>query len=347
MSTLLLYAALAIGVSFLCSLLEAAFLSTPTNYPSMLRSNGKNKLADKLEKLKLDVDSSLSSILTLNTIAHTAGAAGVGAAATTLWGNTVLSIVSAIMTFAILVFSEIIPKTLGANQWRLFVPFVVPTLTLFNMVLKPFNKLLSLFTRFMSKPTENGDLATELKILTQLAYEDNAINDDTKKIILNALNLSKYKAEDVMTPESVVKCLDGNMTIEEFYNTNHLVFSRYPVYIDEKEDDIFIGFIHKSDLFNSDETESPISTLINDLQEFEPDVNIELVMHHMLINNLHMASVRDKFGTFRGIITLEDIIERILGKEIKDETDSVINLRKSAAKRMKMNKQKALKLGTR
>lgn len=340
MVNLILFASLAIGVSFLCSILEAAFLSIPSNFPSILRQNNNEKLAAKLELLKENIDESISSILTLNTVAHTAGAAGVGASASTIWGSGVLGIVSAVMTFAILVFSEVIPKTLGANNWRSLTPFVVSVLILFNKILKPINIVLSFFTSRFSKKEEKEDYLTELKVMVDLAYEDKAINEDTRKILQNALNLKKYKVGDIMTPESVVKTLPSNMTIEEFHKTQLLHFSRYPIYDDEKNDDIFSGFIHKSDIFNLEESnESQISEYANELKEFETDVNIELVMHYMLTNNLHMIAVRDSLGTFRGLVTLEDILETILGKEIKDETDNVLNMRKYAQLKIKKRKK--------
>lgn len=337
MPLLIVLVCLTVGISFLCSLMEATLLSVTPTFIAQLEDK-KPALYKKLSFFKANIDTPLSAILTLNTVANTAGASCIGAQVADVFGSGYVALVSALMTVAILLCSEIIPKTLGATHWRSLVGFLCFVLSILVFVLKPFLKLSEMFVKLISsKKEEQSDIREEIKALTKLAYSENCIDDEENRVICNTLNLQDFKAKDVATPRNVCCTVLSGITIQEFVETaTQHSFSRFPVMKNEDEE-IFIGYIHKSDIIGKDPT-LRIDSLMRPILEIASTSNIDYVFSEMLKSRNHIGVVYDELGTWLGIISMEDVLETILGREILDETDKVIDMR-SYAKLIWSNKR--------
>lgn len=337
MPLLIVLICLTVGISFLCSLMEATLLSVTPTFIAQLEDK-KPALYKKLSFFKANIDTPLSAILTLNTVANTAGASCIGAQVANVFGSGYVALASALMTVAILLCSEIIPKTLGATHWRSLVGFLCFVLSILVFVLKPFLKLSEMFVKLISsKKEEQSDIREEIKALTKLAYSENCIDDEENRVICNTLNLQDFKAKDVATPRNVCCTVLSGITIQEFVETaTQHSFSRFPVMKNEDEE-IFIGYIHKSDIIGKDPT-LRIDSLMRPILEIASTSNIDYVFSEMLKSRNHIGVVYDELGTWLGIISMEDVLETILGREILDETDKVIDMR-SYAKLIWSNKR--------
>ncbi|MDX2319337.1 MAG: CNNM domain-containing protein [Moritella sp.] len=326
MTLLIIYAVISIVISFVCSILEASLLSmTPSYIAKMQREDP--KLATKLAKLKDNLDRPLAAILTLNTVAHTAGAAGVGAQVTAMYGSAYLGIASAVMTILILVLSEIIPKTMGATYWRQLAPSSVTILNTMIFCLKPFIFMSEQITRRIGQGhSHNIDMREEIIAMAHVAKDTNDIDDDESRVIRNILDLHNIKVKDIMTPRGVVSCVDANMNVRDFEALiTNIPFSRLPLL----SDDEFFGYVHKSDILHHD-SDTKLLTLAKPLEVYLPTQNAEHVFNDMLRSRNHLASIHDELGTWLGIVTMEDILETILGREIVDESDTNVDMRKIA-----------------
>lgn len=329
MTLLVLFATISIGFSFFCSILEAALLSVTPSYIASLKSE-RPRLFERLRRLKDSIDDPLSAILTLNTIAHTAGATGVGAQVAVIFGDAWVGAASAIMTLAILVFSEIIPKTIGATYWRSIAPFLPALLRSIMVPLTPFVWLSKQITRRIGANEPDVDIRAEISALTEIGREHQALDEDERRVIQNILRLHEIKVSSVMTPRTVSKYLAPETTVEEFRDrVRNLPFSRYPLM---NEDGETLGYVHKSDLIDMDEDVS-LDQKAREAVTIKANTNIEYLFGEMLRQRQHMAVVYDELGTWVGIVTMEDILETILGQEIMDETDNVSNLRRYAKQR--------------
>ncbi|MCH2557137.1 MAG: CNNM domain-containing protein [Alcanivorax sp.] len=329
MTLLIVFAAVSIGFSFLCSILEAALLSITPSYIAGLRDE-KPVLFRRLRRLKDDIDDPLAAILTLNTVAHTAGATGVGAQVAVVFGEAYLGVASAVMTLAILIFSEIIPKTIGAKYWRSLAPALPPLLRVMVLVLKPFVWLSKLVTRQFGTGEPDTDIRAELKAMAEIGRDQQALDEDERRVITNILNLHEIKVGKVMTPRTVVRSLRPDDTVDQV--RQRLVnqpFSRYPVI---NEHDEALGYVHKSDLLDV-EGSRKVGEVMRGMTPYRSTMNIEYVFGEMLRQRQHLGMVYDELGTWVGLITMEDVIETILGQEIMDETDNVSNLRRYAKQR--------------
>ncbi|MCC4308621.1 MAG: CNNM domain-containing protein [Alcanivorax sp.] len=329
MTLLIVFAAVSIGFSFLCSILEAALLSITPSYIAGLRDE-KPVLFRRLRRLKDDIDDPLAAILTLNTVAHTAGATGVGAQVAVVFGEAYLGVASAVMTLVILIFSEIIPKTIGAKYWRSLAPALPPLLRVMVLVLKPFVWLSKLVTRQFGTGEPDTDIRAELKAMAEIGRDQQALDEDERRVITNILNLHEIKVGKVMTPRTVVRSLRPDDTVDQV--RQRLVnqpFSRYPVI---NEHDEALGYVHKSDLLDV-EGGRKIGEVMRGVTPYRSTMNIEYVFGEMLRQRQHLGMVYDELGTWVGLITMEDVIETILGQEIMDETDNVSNLRRYARQR--------------
>ena len=338
MSILLLFFALSIGFSFLCSILEAVLLSIT---PSFIRKQqqGNPALYLDLNAFKKDIDRPLSAILTLNTIAHTVGAIGVGAQAAVVFGSTTISlfsfsiaaesIVATIMTLAILLLSEIIPKTLGANYWRTLAPSTVRILKFLMKLLMPLVWLSQLITKKLKNEKDKSVLSrADLMALTIATQEYGVLSNPETTVIQNVLNLPKTKIHDIMTPRSVLFSASITNTIGDLKNEERFQqFSRIPVFAKNKEE--IVGMVLKSEilweLINKDEN-THLNDLIRPLSKVKEDTLLADFFKNDLTKKAHMFVVVDTYDSITGVITLEDILETILGYEIIDETDKVTDM---------------------
>ncbi|ATH76392.1 hemolysin [Vreelandella venusta] len=329
MLLLLITATLAIAVSFLCSILEAALLSITPSYIAKQKDH-KPRLHTALVKLKGNIDRPLAAILTLNTIAHTVGATAVGAQAATVFGEASIAVVSAVMTLLILVLSEIIPKTIGATYWRNIAPLLPRLLNIMIVGLLPFIWMSELMTRRLGKSEHDVDLRDEIKVLAKIGLEEKVLDADESRTIINTLNLHDIAVSQAMTPRTVCETVPPSMTVHEFDKKHgKSSFTRFPV-MDGGE--LAFGYVHKSDMYHADDA-STMRELMHPIGSVDVTSNVEQVFTSMLKDHLHMRVIYDEHGTFVGLITLEDIIETILGQDIVDETDSVTNLRHFAKQR--------------
>ncbi|MDL0434073.1 CNNM domain-containing protein [Marinobacter sp. TBZ242] len=329
MLLLVAFATLSIAVSFLCSLLEAALLSMTPSYVARLKES-RPKLHERLARLKHNIDQPLAAILTLNTVAHTVGATGVGAQVTVVFGEAWLGIASAVMTLLILFVSEIIPKTIGATYWRQLSTVMVPMLDGMVWILKPFIWLSERITNRIGKGALDTDMRGEIKALAQIGQEEKALDPEETRVIVNILNLHDILVKNVMTPRTVSVTVKPGMTVNEFdKELGRSPFTRFPM-MDGGEQ--ALGYVHKADTYHA-EDDADLKSLMHPVKTVLADDNVEQVFTMMVLDRQHLCVVYDDLGTWVGLITLEDIIETILGQDIVDETDNVANLRKYARQR--------------
>lgn len=347
MGTLILFFSVSITFSFLCSVWEAVLLSVTPSYVRRAQQD-RPALGHQLSVFKKDVDRPLSAILTLNTIAHTVGAIGVGAQAGKLFGSTELSflglsislesIIAGAMTLAILVFSEIIPKTIGANLWEELVPFTMKALGVLLWVLAPFVWLSQFITKRIKKDKDRSVLSrTDLSIMANMGEESGVIAKSESEVITNILKLEEITVHDIMTPRTVIFMLDEKMTLKEFY-TNHknVAFSRIPIY-GKGEDDI-TGFVLKDEILEcliEGEGEKMLLDLKREITFVMDSAQVSIVFNSLLKNKEHVVMAVNEHGTLVGIMSLEDIFETIIGLEIVDETDTIEDLQKHAVNKYK------------
>ncbi len=327
MSLLIAFAVLSILVSFICSILEAALLSMTPSFIARQKTE-RPRLYPQLKQLKENVDQPLAAILTLNTVAHTVGATGVGAQVTLVFGDGYLGIASAIMTLLILLGSEILPKTLGARYWPALAPVMPGILNSLILLLKPFILMSDLVTRSLGGKAPEHDLRAEIKALAALGQELKSLDEDEQRMISNVLDLHTIRARDVMTPRTVSEVLSPSLTVADARTrVQHGQFSRYPV-LDEQETPL--GVLFRVDLLASDNRDVAISSLMKPVKVVQDSQNIEVLMTQMLNEKQHLCLVYDEFGSWCGLLTMEDIIETLIGRPILDETDEIPNMRRLA-----------------
>lgn len=334
MTLLIIFVALAIGVSFLCSILEAVLLSVTPSYTAVLETE-RPALAARLARLKQDIDRPLAAILTLNTIAHTVGAAGAGAQAAVVFGDASLGIFSAVLTFLILVLSEIIPKTIGATYWRALVPAVSRILPPLILSLWPLVKMSQMLTKLLSGGEKKQQVSREeLSALATVGQREGTVDASESRILQNLLRLDALTVADIMTPRTVVYALSQDATIGSLIDDlESMRFSRIPIYDDSV--DRVTGFVLKTEILIkavNDEDDAVISELRRDLTHVTANMHLRELFDHLLQFDRHIALVVDDFGGTAGIVTLEDVVETLLGLEIVDEVDTIEDLQAQARK---------------
>lgn len=342
MSALIFWATISIFFSFLCSILEAVLLSVTPTFINVKKQEGKD-YATTLEELKKDVDKPLIAILTLNTIAHTLGAMMVGIEAESLpykielWGINTVGVVSAIMTFLILVASEIIPKTIGATYWKGLANFASKTLIILIFPLKwtGILWLLQLTTKLIGGKRHGSVLSREgFMAMTEIAHEEGVFQENESKIIKNLLTFKEIFAKDVMTPRTVMKTENEDTTVEDFFKRNlNLRFSRIPVYTDDTDN--ITGLVLKDEIFKEmalDNNSKKLSELKRSIIVVSRNLPIPTLFEKLVESRNHMALVVDEYGSVSGLVTMEDVIETLLGLEIMDESDNVSDLQSLARK---------------
>jgi len=334
MLLLITYILIALVFSFLCSIAEAVILSVTPTYIAMAKDDakwGSQQLAD----VKENINRTLAAILTLNTIAHTLGAAGAGAQATRLFGEAYLGIASAILTLLILIFSEIIPKTLGATYWRKLAPITAVLLKGLIWILYPLVILSELITRQFSKGHgSNGFSRSEIMVMADLSHKEGTLAEQESEIIKNLLKFQEVRLKDIMTPRTVIFSLSETATVGFFFHRHdNIRFSRIPLYSGKSEH--ITGFVLRSDLLlaqargNSNNNLSVYQRPISSIPE---TVNLAKTFNELIKDKTQIIRVIDEYGSTRGIVTLEDILETLIGLEIVDEGDTVSDMRLMAHK---------------
>ena len=335
MTLLLIFLLGAMLISFMCSILEASLMSTPLSYVNMREDEG-YKPATRFKRYKTDNARPIAAILSLNTIANTIGAAGVGAQATEVFGSQWFGLVSAITTILILVFSEIIPKTIGSRHWKKLMGFTTRALRLIIIVLFPIVWVVEKLSKTIAEDEDEAAVSREeVAAMADMAEDEEVIDEDANKIIQNVIKLDDVKAEDVMTPTTVAAIAPEQMTLKEFYRDKaYSHFSRIPVYSDS--DEYITGYVLRSEaleLLTEDKFNMTLGEIKRDIVMYKEEMPVSEIWDSMLRNKRHIACVIDEYGSFQGIITLEDIIETIVGLEIMDERDDVADMRQLALDR--------------
>jgi len=364
MGLLIFFALISIFLSFLCSILEAVFLSVTPTFVNLKKKEGKS-FARGLETLKKDVDKPLIAILTLNTVAHTVGAIMVGVQAKVAYVETygsttryifglpfteelMVGIVSTIMTLLILIASEIIPKTIGATFWKQLAHFTTTTLKAMVWVLKwtGILWLLQLFTRLIGKKGAHGSVLSreDFTTMADIAHEEGVFEESESKVIKNLLRFDEISAKDVMTPRAVMKIAPESITIQAFYKQNSdLRFSRIPVYADRVDN--ITGFVLKNDVLEAivqNKGQQPLSEIRRNLQVTKRTTPIPQLFDTLVAKREHIVLVVDEYGSVSGLVTMEDVIETLLGLEIMDESDTIEDLQLLARKNWE---ERAKKIG--
>lgn len=338
MDLLILFFLLSVSVSFLCSVLESVLLSVNMSYVSVLEKE-RPKVGKLLKSHKLNINKSIASILILNTIANTLGAAAVGAQAATIFGHDAVVYVSVFLTFAILFISEIIPKTIGAIYWKSLAPMSAQIIRVFIFITYPIILSTLAVTNKISKGKEDRHTLTKEELLESmfLSEDDGIIDEKESDFIENILNLNKIKVADVFTPRSVVFALDENMSIKEIIETQEDIFkfSRIPVYNNSMED--VTGIVLTKKIFKQalEDDTVPVSVIKKKIFSINEKVPILKALDLFIAKKEHMFLVMDNYDQTEGIITLEDCVETILGLEIVDESDSTVDMRELAKLKMK------------
>ena len=328
---LLLFAALSIVFSFLCSVAEAVLLSVSPSYPDAIKET-KPKGAERLAKLKGEIDKPLAAILTLNTIAHTVGAIGVGAEAGQIWGSLGVGVASGIMTVLILIASEIIPKTMGAVYWRqLAVPVAYGVDWLITAVY-PIVWFAEFTTRMFSKTEQEPITRDEIVAVAEMSKQSGELQGIENRILKNLLRLNTLTVNDIMTPRTVIIAAPESVSVEDFLKEHkHLPVSRIPLY-DETIDKIN-GFALKSDILlahASGEVKKPLVKLKRELSAIPATASLSKMFERFMERRDHLALVVDEYGGTDGLVSMEDLIETLLGIEIVDEADVAEDMQRLA-----------------
>ena len=331
MTLLLIYLFIAIGISFLCSVLESVLLSITPGFVEQLSTDSPNR-ARALVRVKARLDESLASILILNTFAHTMGAAGVGAQAVKVFGARWETLIAVLLTLVILYFSEIIPKTLGATFWRIL---AVPTAYIIAWLVRlvyPLVWLSTRLTKLFSHNKDNEITREEIIALASLGHKDGSLITQENEYLSNILNLRDISTEKILTPRSVVHMLDQNLTVKEALDLPlSKQFTRMPIYGRNRDD--ITGKVIKRDLYEAERSgqgNDPISQHAKAVHRVSEKLPVYKLIDMFINDQAHLFLVEDEFGQNSGIVTLEDALETLLGREILDESDVVEDMQQLA-----------------
>jgi len=341
MDLLILYFLAAVVISFICSVLESVLLTVNMPYISVLEKE-RPKVGELLKSHKTNIHKSIASILILNTIANTLGAAAVGAQAEHVFGSSAVFWVSVVLTFAILFFAEIIPKTIGATYWKALAPFAAYLIRFFIWITYPIILLTLFVTNRIKKDDEGMSLTREELIESTLMSEDEGVLDEQESdVIENILLLDKIKIHEILTPRTVVFALDGNRTIKDIVENESAIFkfSRVPVFdgtIEQITGIVMTKKIFKQALKDDGVT---LNTIQKDIFKINENIPVSMALDLFIKKKEHMFLVQDSYDQTEGIVTLEDCVETILGVEIVDESDSDADMREVAKRKMRLKRK--------
>ena len=332
---LIAYVTLALLVSFLCSISEAVLLSIRRSYVLTLKKE-KPGTAKMLSGLLEELDRPLAAILSLNTIAHTVGAAGAGAQAAAVFGDAAVGVFSGVLTLLILVLSEIIPKTLGATHWRTLAPAVGRSLVVLIALLKPFVWLSERITRLITKGKASlAFTREEFAALVDLGAKQGQLESRETKVFKNIMKLDRLQVRDIMTPRLVMVSVPESETVAQFTEAHAIKpFSRIPVYA-ETPDEV-TGFVLKNEVltrFAQGDKDVALRDLIRPLPAVIETLSLSVLFETLIEDRNHIALAVDEYGGVEGLVTLEDVVETVLGLEIVDEHDTVDDMRALARKK--------------
>ena len=336
MTLLLTYLLLTLAVSFLCSVLEATLMSTPISYITMREEEG-SRSAALMKEFKVDPSRAIAAILSLNTIANTLGAAGVGRQATLIFGAAWFGVVSAVMTLLVLVISEIIPKTIGTTYWKSLMGFAARSIKILITCLYPIVICVEWIQKVISpKPAETSISREEVGAMADVAEESGELDEDENEIIQNLINIDEISASDAMTPRVVSAIAPESMKVKTFFKDRRFRHhSRVPVYADS--DEYITGYVMKVDvlqLMAEDKFDTTLSEIRRDIESFPEDMPFDEVWARMIEKRDQIAVIIDEYGSFQGILTMEDVVETILGDEIVDENDAVVDMQELAREKL-------------
>lgn len=333
LTLLLTYMLLALVISSICSVLESTLLSTPLSFVNTLEQQGVIGF-ERLKRLKTDIDRPISAILVVNTIANTVGASLVGSEAARLYDSTGVGVVSGAFTFCILVFSEIIPKTIGSTYWR---RLAIPASSIIQGMIYVTLPIVWILERLTHRIADSSDQVSvsreDVVAMVTTGAEEGVLEKEENKMIQNLLKLDEIKAHDIMTPSSVVTMAESSQTIRDFYNSDDFAkFSRIPLY-EEENDDYVTGYVLKQEILEKlaeDRFNVKLKDLERPILSFQEDESVSTIWEKLLEKKEHICVIIDEYGSMRGIVTLEDVIETMLGFEIVDESDEVVDMQQLA-----------------
>lgn len=337
MGLILLYFLGALSLSFLCSVLEAVLLSTPMSYISM-RENQGSKTATLMKQYKNNVDRPVGAILSLNTIAHTIGSAGVGAESIKIFGEQYFGLISAILTLLILVLSEIVPKTIGASYWRSLALPSTRIIRVLILITYPLVLLSELITKVFTPRGNQASMSREeVSAMVDVGTTEGIFRESESKLIKSCIALSGVKARQIMTPSIVVESACQDLTVKDFQAKQSWSFSRIPVYAGDK--DYITGYVLKDavlKLLSEDQFHVKLSDLKRPILTFREEESVFQIWEKMLEKREHISVIIDEYGGLRGLVTMEDIIETMTGVEIVDEDDVAVDMQALAKEKSRL-----------
>lgn len=343
-STIYIIMMISVALSALCSTLEATLLSTPLSFITGLEEQGV-KGASTLKKLKQSPDRAISAILCLNTIANTVGASIVGSLVYEIYGDPLVGVFSTIFTLMILIFAEIIPKTIGTSYWR---SLAIPASVIINAMIFiafPLVWILEKLTRLISANSTQVSVSREdISAMVSVATEEEVIETEEKKMIQNLLKLDEVTAHEIMTPSAVVEMIPNTMTIREYYDSE-ITHSRIPVY-DEENDEYIIGYVLRQEVLEKmaeDKFSTPLQDILRPIMSFREEDSVADIWEKLLEKKEHISVILDEYGSMRGIVTMEDVIETMLGHEIVDEKDEVVDMQEYAKEQWEKAQKEIIK----
>lgn len=334
-----------ISVSALCSILEAMILSTTTaEIESLKKSHAKR--GERLEKYKLEIEETSSAILSLNTIANTLGATMVGGLAVKIWADSsnVLFNVSAIMAVAILFISEIIPKNVGVLYRASLQPWLIYPLAWICTIMTPISRIVGILVKVLLKPTQDSetDSDEEIMLLAEKSAKEGTLTSNEREVINNALQLDEILVEEIMTPRTVAYLIDDQETIGSlFTHTRNIPFARIPVY--HEQSDNITGIVRRRDLLSAkaeDKDNLKIAELIHEPVFVPENATADDALQTFLKTHQQLGIVVDEYGTMSGVVTMEDVIEHIIGQEIYEDDDPAVDMRDLARRRQFAEKRR-------
>ncbi|WP_374078340.1 CNNM domain-containing protein [Bdellovibrio bacteriovorus] len=331
-----------IGISFLCSMLEAVLLTSTSAYIGVLIKENRRS-AKLLEHLKENIDRPISAILTLNTVSHTLGSAAIAYQIQVHYGQEAVTIASFVLTFLILILSEIIPKSIGAAHWKALLPFSAYAIQLMIILLYPLVIMSEWLGKFFAKTSEDPEVTREEILMTaEIGVEEGTLKGKESNIIKNLLMLDKIYVSDIMTPRSVFFALDKELTVEEvFLKYKPLRFSRIPVYSGSLDNIVGMTYRYKiHEALSNDQHDKLVGDLVTPISSIPERMTVSQVLDFFIKEKEHIALAVDEYGIVAGLVSLEDAVETLLGVEIVDELDNVEDMRKFALEQWQLRKQK-------